>query len=115
MGLLYPSCLQLARGVFFCTLRAAVENRHLAQRDGPYVLAVTHLGHMEPFFSSAISRRPIDWITRKEFFWGPPIDWSLYGPNAIRVDRQGRPVSTIRTAIRRVKQGRVVGIFPEGG
>jgi 1-acyl-sn-glycerol-3-phosphate acyltransferase len=115
MGLLYRSCLQLARGVFFCTLRARVENRHLAQRDGGYVLAVTHLGHMEPFFASALSRRPIDWITRKEFFCGPPINWLLHGLNTIRVDRQGRPVSTLRTAIRRVKQGRVVGIFPEGG
>lgn len=115
MGLLYRSCRHLVRGVFFCTLRAAVENRHLAQRDGGYVLAVTHLSHLEPFFSSALSPRPIDWITRKEFFCGPPINWFLYGLNAIRVDRQGRPVSTIRTAIQRVKQGRVVGIFPEGG
>src|SRR5947199_323970 len=53
MGLLYGTCLGLARGVFFCTLRTTVDSRQLIQRDGAFVLAVTHLSHLEPLFASA--------------------------------------------------------------
>jgi 1-acyl-sn-glycerol-3-phosphate acyltransferase len=115
MGLFYRMCRRVGRGIFFCTLRTAVENRHAAERDGGFVLAVTHLSHLEPLCSSALSGRQIDWIARKEFFRRRPIAWFLRAINAIRVDRQGRPVSTIRTAVGRARQGRVVGIFPEGG
>jgi 1-acyl-sn-glycerol-3-phosphate acyltransferase len=115
MGLLYGFCLRLVRGVFFCTLRTTVDYRHLIQRDGAFVLAVTHLSHLEPLFASALSERPIDWIARKEFFWPRPMAWFLHGLNTIRIDRQGRPVLAMRTAIHRLRAGRVVGIFPEGG
>src|SRR4051812_48524159 len=115
MGLLYRTSLGLVRGVFFCTLRTTVDSRHLMQRDGAFVLAVTHLSHLEPLFASALSTRPIDWISRKEFFWPRPVAWYLRGLNAIRIDRQGRPVLALRTAIQRLRAGRVVGIFPEGG
>ena len=115
MGLLYRMCRRVGRGIFFCTLRTAVENRHAAERDGGFVLAVTHLSHLEPLCSSTLNGRQIDWIARKEFYRLRPISWFLRAVNAIRVDRQGRPVSTIRTAVGRARQGRVVGIFPEGG
>jgi 1-acyl-sn-glycerol-3-phosphate acyltransferase len=115
MGLLYRICRRLGRGIFFCTLRTAVENRHATQREGGFVLAVTHLSHLEPLCSSALNGRQIDWIARKEFYCLRPVAWLLGALNTIRVDRQGRPVSTIRTAIGRARQGRVVGIFPEGG
>src|SRR4051794_11849879 len=105
MGLLYGFSLRLVRGVFFCTLRTTVDYRHLMQRDGPFVLAVTHLSHLEPLFASALSVRPIVWIARKEFFWPQPVAWFLRGLNAIRIDRQGRPVSALRTAIRRLHAG----------
>ena len=115
MGLLYRICRRLGRGIFFCTLRTTVENRHVMQRDGGFVLAVTHLSHLEPFCSSALNARQIDWVARKELFQLGPIAWLLRRLNAIRIDRQGRPVSAVRTAIHRIRAGRVVGIFPEGG
>jgi 1-acyl-sn-glycerol-3-phosphate acyltransferase len=115
MGLLYRICRRVGRGIFFCTLRTAVENRHATQREGGFVLAVTHISHLEPFCSSALNARHIDWIARKELFKLRPVAWLLRSLNAIRIDRQGRPVSALRTAIHRIRAGRVVGIFPEGG
>jgi 1-acyl-sn-glycerol-3-phosphate acyltransferase len=103
------------RFVFFCTMRTHVTDPHFAERDGGYVLALTHLSHLEPLAAGIIGRRPIDWMTRKEFYKYRVFRWCLNGMNAFRVDRQGIPVSAVRTAIERVRQGRVVGICPEGG
>lgn len=92
-----------------------VLRRGIAARRGAYVLAVTHLSHVEPFIVATVVPRPIDFIARKEFYDWRVMAWSLSALNAIKVDRQGVPVRTIRTALERLRRGRVVGIFPEGG
>jgi 1-acyl-sn-glycerol-3-phosphate acyltransferase len=114
-SLVYRLCRLGGRAVFFCTMNIRVVRRDLARRRGPYVLAVTHLSHLEPFIVGAVVPRPIDFVARKEFYDYRVMDWSLRALRAIKVDRQGIPVSTLRTALDRLRQGRVVGIFPEGG
>jgi len=88
---------------------------HIPQRRGPYVLAATHLSHLEPFIIGLAVRRKIDFIARAEFYRYRLIATALWLLDAIKVDRQGVPISTIRTALDRLRRGRVVGIFPEGG
>lgn len=104
-----------ARFIALCTLRAKVIRPELAERDGGYLLACSHISHLEPFIISVYLDRHIDFMTRIEFY---ARRWSRTGLNmvgAFPVNRQGTPVSAIRTAIRRAAAGRVVGIFPEGG
>jgi len=111
----YDLWRRMGRGVRFCTLRAAIVRPQMAERPGGYLLACTHLSHLEPFIVGIMVDRQIDWMARLEFYdrWWSWMFLNIIG--AFPVKRQGVPVSTIRTAIRRVAAGRVVGIFPEGG
>ena len=68
----------VGRFIFFCTMRSRVINSAVSLRKGGYILAVTHLSHLEPICLSIFNHRPIDWITRKEFFRFRPIGWLLY-------------------------------------
>jgi 1-acyl-sn-glycerol-3-phosphate acyltransferase len=86
-----------------------------AKRGGPFLIARTHLSHLEPFLLSALVPRQIDWITRIEFYHYHLFAWALRALSAIEVRRFGVPVSTIRTSIARLSRGRIVGICPEGG
>ena len=115
MDLLYRISRLGGRFTFFCTMRAHVLNAEHAERDGGYVLALTHLSHLEPMCASILSRRRIDWMTRKEFFKYRLVATYLKACHAFLVNRQGIPVSAVREAIRRARDGRAVGICPEGG
>jgi 1-acyl-sn-glycerol-3-phosphate acyltransferase len=112
--LLYRTFRGIGRFIFFCTMNVRVR-RPTAAVPGPYVLAVTHLSHLEPFIASIVMRRDVDWIARHEFYRRRWISALLYGVHCIPVRRDGVPVSTIRTALERLARGRIVGIFPEGG
>src|SRR3954471_17439539 len=101
MDLLYRISRVGGRFTFLCTMRAHVLHAQRAEREGGYVLALTHLSHLEPMCASILSPRPIDWMTRKEFFKFRPVAWFLRGCNAFLVNRQGIPVSAVRTAIER--------------
>jgi 1-acyl-sn-glycerol-3-phosphate acyltransferase len=115
MSLFYRAGVGAARIVFWICIRRHVLNPRATDRAGGFVLAVTHLSHLEPFCASVMNRRKIDWMTRKEFYRYRPFAWGLHLVDAFKVNRQGIPVSAVRTAINRVRAGRVVGIFPEGG
>ena len=85
------------------------------RQQGGYVLALTHLGNLDPFCSSVLVRRQIRWMARREFFHYRPCAWLLRRVGAFAVNRQGVPVSAIRRAITIAREGEVVGICPEGG
>lgn len=102
------------RFVFFCTMNARVVRREAVDQPGGFVLACTHLSHVDPACVSVVANRRIDWMSRLEFYQyrlGAAFMWAI---GAFPVDRFGVPVSSIRTAIARASQGRIVGIFPEG-
>ncbi|HEX8916651.1 MAG TPA: lysophospholipid acyltransferase family protein [Humisphaera sp.] len=119
MGLLafpfYSATRALGRFAFFCTLNVRVLRRDVVRRDGAFVLAVSHLGHVEPLVLGALLDRPVDWVARAEFYRSRVLGFLFDRLGCIKVRRDGVPVRTVRTALERLRGGRVVGIFPEGG
>ena len=102
------------RIVFRCTLRMGLRGIDTARRRGGYVLACSHVSHLDPFCLSAILPRKIGWMARIEFYRHPIISRLMRAVHAFPVNRQGVPVSAIRESLRRLESGEVVGVFPEG-
>src|SRR5438128_10640438 len=86
-----------------------------ANRDGGFLLAANHISHFDPFIISSVVQRKIDWMAMAEFFPLPLLGFLLRAVDAFPADRNRADRTTIRTAIQRLKQGRIVGLFPEGG
>jgi 1-acyl-sn-glycerol-3-phosphate acyltransferase len=86
-----------------------------AERPSGFLLAGNHISHFDPFIISSVVRRKIDWMAMAEFFPLPLLGLFLRAVDAFPADRDRADHTTIRTAIERLKQGRIVGIFPEGG
>ena len=102
------------RVVLRCCLRMRLRGLSAAARRGGYVLACSHVSHLDPFCLSAMLPRKIGWMARIEFYRHPIIARLLRIVHAFPVRRQGVPVSAIRAALARLARGEVVGVFPEG-
>ncbi len=113
-GSLYRVLRPVLVGVFWVAVRQRVLRRELVRREGPFILAVSHLSHYDPTPLAVAVRRPVTWMARKESFaalWSSTI-MNLFG--AFSIDRTGPALPGIREALRRLEQGKLVGIFPEG-
>ncbi len=86
----------------------------LREKDGGMLIAVSHLGHLDPIVVSAMVGRRISWISRIEFYQHWFMRTLLYHGGAFQVNRTGAALPMIREALRRLKRGEAVGIFPEG-
>jgi 1-acyl-sn-glycerol-3-phosphate acyltransferase len=105
----------LVRLVFGCVARIRVIGRENANRGGGFLLASNHISHFDPFLIGLAVKRKIDWMTMAEFFRLPALGFLLHSIDAFPAERDRAELKTIRAAIERLKRGRVVGIFPEGG
>ncbi|HET9419138.1 MAG TPA: 1-acyl-sn-glycerol-3-phosphate acyltransferase [Chthoniobacterales bacterium] len=101
--------------LFGCVARVHVVRVETANREGGFLLAANHISHFDPFIISAVVRRKIDWMAMAEFFPVPIIGLFLRAVDAFPAARNRADRATIRTAIERLKAGRIVGVFPEGG
>ena len=84
-------------------------------RKGGFILASNHVSHFDPPLITISFPRKIDWIAVAELFHGRFLNAFFTGLNVIPVDRSGADRNALRTAVKRLKDGRIVGIFPEGG
>jgi len=101
--------------LFACVARVRVVRRENANHDGGFLLVANHISHFDPFIISSIVRRKIDWMAMAEFFPLPLLGFLLRAVDAFPANRDRADRKTIRTAIERLKSGRIVGVFPEGG
>ena len=104
--------------VFFLSLfvcKIKVNGRKNIPQDSPFVLASNHFGYFDPFVLVHAIRKPIDFIMQKELGIEPHFLFApmIYG--AILTDRNKVAPSTIKEAIKSIKNEKILGIFPEGG
>lgn len=83
--------------------------------EGGCILAPNHISHFDPPLIGISVRRPIDWMAMQELFAHPASAALFRWVGAFPVGRGTLDRAAVRTAIARLQQGRLVGVFPEGG
>ncbi len=95
-----------------------VKTLHLDRLDrpGPYLIACSHMGNLEPVLLSSMMDRRVRWIARTEYYRTWIGNLFLTRCGTIPIQRTGQPpVRAIRRSIEHLAAGEIVGIFPEGG
>ena len=87
--------------------------RHIPT-EGPGLVVANHQGYFDPVFLQMAIARPVRYLLTSDFYdigWVQPF-FKLVG--AIRVEKNGAARSAIKETLESLRQGRLVGIFPEG-
>jgi 1-acyl-sn-glycerol-3-phosphate acyltransferase len=82
---------------------------------GGFILASNHISHFDPPIITPLFPRRIDWIGMSDLFRGRILRGLFTGLNVIPIARNESDRAALRIAVKRLQEGRVVGIFPEGG
>lgn len=111
--LLYRVCRGICRLIFLpCQIRVVGSFKYSA---GPLLLVGNHISHFDPPALGCCVRPPVDFMAMKDLFASGWSNWLFTNIFAIPVDREGSGTEALRVALQRLKEGRIVGLFPEGG
>jgi 1-acyl-sn-glycerol-3-phosphate acyltransferase len=113
-GRIYRWCRAFWRFAFFFTMRVKSRGSRCLPARGGVILAVTHRSHLDPVVVSTLLDREVGWMARVEFYHHGVLRALMNAVGAFPVNRMRPGVAPIREAIRRLRGGLVVGIFPEG-
>jgi 1-acyl-sn-glycerol-3-phosphate acyltransferase len=103
------------RLLFAMKTRIRVAYYHEIPLHGGFILASNHISHFDPPIITPLLPRKIDWIGMTNLFRGRILRGLFTGLNVIPVARNEPDRAALRSAVKRLREGRVVGIFPEGG
>lgn len=83
--------------------------------DGAYVLAANHGSFLDPLLLGAASPRRITYLMTEVIWRSPLMGWFYRFNRAIPIAVRTPNRDALRAARAVLQQGRVIGIFPEGG
>ena len=102
--------------------RPRIEGVRQVPRRGPAILACNHVSYLDWLFLPLVVRwRHISFLAKLEYFTRPGVRGRLQrffftNTGQVPIDRTGADASSaaLTTASRLLREGRLVGIFPEG-
>jgi len=95
-------------------LKSKVYGRSNIPRKGSFILASNHVSYLDPLLLAATFRRNLNFIARDKLLKASYIGWVLKHANTIPVSRQGKELESLKKALKILKDGKVLAIFPEG-
>jgi len=109
-GFLHVTCRFTAALVF----RSRVTGREHEPKSGGVLVLSNHQSHLDPVLIGLACQRRLNYLARKSLFKFPPFRWLIDSLDAIPIDREGSGFGGLKETLRRLKDGEMVLIFPEG-
>jgi 1-acyl-sn-glycerol-3-phosphate acyltransferase len=81
---------------------------------GPLIVACNHVSYLDPVALGVGAPRMLTYLAKKQLFDIPLLGPIIRGCGAYPLDRDAGGAAAIRAALRVLKEGRCIGIFPEG-
>jgi len=102
--------------ITYCALWHRLRTNGWAQlpESGPAILIANHTCGIDHLVLQAGCQRVLGFMIAREYYDWSLIHWFCRRVGCIPVNRDGRDIQATRAALRALKQGRVLPIFPEG-
>jgi 1-acyl-sn-glycerol-3-phosphate acyltransferase len=81
---------------------------------GAAIIVCNHLSMVDPFVVGYAANRLVSFMAKEELFRIPFVGFVIRKVGAFPVDRARRDPASMRTALTLLKQGELLGMFPEG-
>lgn len=95
--------------------RMSVRGLEHIPRSGGALIVSNHASYLDPMvMGSSVLRRPVSFMARESLFKNPFLRWLFISLKARPLDRQRGDVGALKLALSLIRNGEMVGMFPEG-
>jgi 1-acyl-sn-glycerol-3-phosphate acyltransferase len=91
-----------------------VYGKHHIPRTGGVLILANHQSYLDPIVLAVQLNRPVSFLAKSGLFENPFFGWLIRSLNAFPVRQGAGDVGAVKEAIRRLQQGHMLVIYPEG-
>lgn len=114
-GAVYGFCRGLCRIIATLMFDLKVYGRHHVPDQGGALMISNHQSYLDPALLGVQIRRHMSFLAKSELFKNRFFGWLILTLNAFPVRQGAGDVGAIRETVRRLQEGHLLNIFPEGG
>ena len=94
--------------------RVHVVGKENIPKEGGAVICCNHIGINDIFLLGTVFPRQIHFLAKKEWFSVPFLRTLFKALGAVKLDRGGKDVGALKNAVKLVRAGKTIAIFPQG-
>jgi 1-acyl-sn-glycerol-3-phosphate acyltransferase len=87
--------------------------RHIPPTGGVLIVS-NHQSFLDPVLLAVQLKRPMSYLARATLFKNPFFSWLITSLNAVPVRRGEGDIGAVKETIRRLEEGHMLALFPEG-
>ncbi|WP_121662613.1 lysophospholipid acyltransferase family protein [Metabacillus litoralis] len=111
---LYPFARSVVAGFLKPTFRIKVEGLEHFPKEGGVLLCTNHISNIDPPVVGVTAPRKVLFMAKAELFQVPVLKQLLNNFGTFPVKRGGGDREALRAGLKVLKEGNVLGLFPEG-
>lgn len=112
---MFYDCLKVVvRPIFYLLFRVKVVGKEHAKYTGKMILISNHVSNYDPIFVHLVVRPKVYFMAKEELFKNPLLRWLITRLGAFPVGRGRGDLGAIKNSFKILKEGKTLGIFPEG-
>jgi 1-acyl-sn-glycerol-3-phosphate acyltransferase len=111
---LYPFARSVVAGILKPTYRIRVEGLENFPKEGGVFICTNHISNFDPPVVGITAPRKVLFMAKAELFKVPILKDLLHNFGTFPVNRGGSDREALRTGLKILKEGNVLGFFPEG-
>lgn len=114
MAVIYTIAKNVCRAVLGPLYRIEVHGTEHIPKEGAVLLCSNHISNLDPPVVGMLFPRPVAFMAKEELFEAPVIKHLVPHLKAFPVKRGMNDRDALRKALAILKEGEVLGLFPEG-
>lgn len=112
--MIYKICSALLRGIYKVLFRLEATGLENVPASGGVLLCSNHISLLDPPTIGILLKRKVHFMAKKELFDVIGFGWLITQLGAFPVKRGGVSKESIKNSLLLLREGHVMGIFPEG-
>lgn len=104
----------ILRIIFALFFRVELVNRENIPKTGAALLCANHNAELGMFFIGYRIKRLVRWMAKEELFRNPILSSFISYLGAFPIKRGKGDIGSFKTVLKLLKEGHIVGMFPEG-